>query len=51
MKYEIVTGSSIDDLAAKVTARLKDGWQPLGGLVCTMAMPKHPAFMQAIIKK
>jgi len=51
VQYEIVSGASTDELSRKVSARLKDGWEPLGGLVCVLATPKVPAFMQAIIKK
>ena len=45
MRYEIVTGKTVEELAAKVNQRLEKGWQLHGNVFMT-----GTGFFQAIIK-
>ena len=50
MEYEVQRDTQIDQLVKKVNGRIKDGWEPHGGLVCALAKPATPVFMQAMVR-
>lgn len=49
-KYAIITGTSIDSLSDLINS-LADGWEALGGPICTTGMLGDVHFLQAIIRK
>ena len=45
MKYKIVTGSNIDNLAVNVNNQIDQGWQPQGGVLVNGML-----YAQAMVK-
>lgn len=50
MQYNIITGTSTDELVKKVKSEIAQGWVPTGGPSC-IVRGNVAAFMQAMVKK
>lgn len=48
-QYDILSAVSTDDLVKKVNAKIKEGWQPIGGICCVL-VKGNPVFIQSMTK-
>lgn len=48
MNYDIIHSNTIEDLAKRVNAKIREGWQPIGG--CNnVVMANSVVYTQAVI--
>lgn len=48
MEYKIISAQTTAGLANNITGKLKEGWEPVGGILFN---PQTNKFIQAIIKR
>ena len=50
MKYKNIHNDMLSTLEINVNEHLKDGWQPIGGIVITTFIKKATIYSQSLIK-
>lgn len=51
MEYNVIESGNKNDLVRKVNEKIKDGWEPQGGVQFSKESLNYAHFWQAIIKK
>ncbi len=50
MPYQIMTGTTLDELCKAVAAEIEKGWAPCGGVSVVMVQQDHYIYHQAMTK-